>query len=171
MPKVVTLVSTSAESTTSDLPGTTGAPTPIQFQPDTAALFGVLRGLRAMDGGRPLTLLPFLRVGSNPDPDELDLGPLKIGGDIRFQLGETAWSDVSVLTDFSQVNLDPKLINLNRFPLFLPEQRPFFVRGLDVFQFGIPERYALFFSRRIGVLDDGARIPIFAGAKLYGRQG
>jgi hypothetical protein len=82
-------------------------------------------------------------------------------------------------TDFSQVEVDEQQINLTRFPLFFPEKREFFLENSGIFQFGdLPgERGArsgetqLFFSRRIGLSDEGEPIPIWGGARLSGQVG
>jgi len=76
-----------------------------------------------------------------------------------------------VLTDFAQVDLDDPVVNLDRFPLFLPEKRPFFLSGLEVFDFGTAGAAQLFFSRRIGLDAEGEVVPIIAGMKSYGRIG
>ena len=83
-----------------------------------------------------------------------------------LRVGTDTWAELTLLTDFSDVDADDAIINLDRFPIFLPERRPFFLSGLDVFSFGIASRSQLFFSRRIGLEQD-----VLAGAKAYGRMG
>ncbi|MEM9863739.1 MAG: DUF5916 domain-containing protein, partial [Myxococcota bacterium] len=80
-----------------------------------------------------------------------------------------AWGEVTLLTDFAQVDLDDPAINLNRFPLFFPERRPFFLTGLDVFEFGAEGIAQPFFSRRIGLDQNRDEILMLGGAKVYGR--
>ena len=74
-------------------------------------------------------------------------------------------------TDFAQVEVDEFQINLDRFSLFLPEQRPFFLENAGQFSVGISREVELFFSRRIGIAGDGSQIPIKAGARLSGKIG
>ena len=96
-------------------------------------------------------------------------------------------------TDFSQVEADEQQINLTRFSLFFPEKRDFFLENSGIFQFGasgggcrrttrgaisygsasirVPNNFRLFFTRRIGLSDDGEAVPILAGTRLTGRQG
>ena len=71
------------------------------------------------------------------------------GLDLRLRLSKNLWGEFTAFTDFAEVDLDDSLINLTRFPLFLPEKRPFFLSGIDVFSFGDSGAYQLFYSRRI----------------------
>ncbi|MEM9188869.1 MAG: DUF5916 domain-containing protein [Myxococcota bacterium] len=131
-----------------------------------------LVGVRDMGGGQPLSLTPYVLAGY-PDDDLLFDLPFRaqVGGDARLRIGEDVWGELTVLTDFAQVDLDDPVVNLDRFPLFFPERRRFFLTGIDVFEFGPSGSSQLFFSRRIGLDDDGGRVPMVAGLKLYGRVG
>ena len=77
--------------------------------------------------------------------------------------------DATVNTDFAQVEVDEFQINLDRFNLFYPEKRPFFLENAGLFAVGSPAEVELFFSRRIGIGDDGEVIPIVAGARVSGQ--
>jgi hypothetical protein len=79
--------------------------------------------------------------------------------------------DLTSNADFAQAEVDRQVINFTRFPLFLPERRPFFTEGAGIFDFGRKEETQLFYSRRIGLADDGSPIPLVAGARLSGRIG
>jgi len=79
--------------------------------------------------------------------------------------------DLTTNADFAQADVDRQVINFTRFPLFLPERRPFFTEGSGIFAFGRQEETQLFYSRRIGLSDDGSPIPLLAGARLSGRLG
>ena len=87
----------------------------------------------------------------------------KIGGDVKFSLSTSLNLDLTVNPDFSQVEVDRQVTNLDRFELFFPEKRQFFLENGDLFaNFG----YATirpFFSRRIGL-----GVPIRAGARVSG---
>ena len=69
------------------------------------------------------------------------------------------------------MDLDDPLINLSRFPLFLTEKRPFFLSGLNIFEFGQRGAAQPFFSRRIGLDSNAETVPIWLGTKLYGQVG
>jgi hypothetical protein len=79
--------------------------------------------------------------------------------------------DLTTNADFAQADVDRQIINFSRFPLFLPERRPFFTEGAGIFDFGRPQETQLFYSRRIGLSRDGEPIPLQAGARLSGRIG
>ena len=78
--------------------------------------------------------------------------------------------DATVNTDFAQVEVDDIQVNLDRFSLFFPEKRPFFLENAGQFAIGNPREVELFFSRRIGI-NQGAQFPIEAGARLTGKIG
>jgi hypothetical protein len=79
--------------------------------------------------------------------------------------------DATVNTDFAQVEVDEQQVNLDRFNLFYPEKRPFFLENAGVFSAGSPGEVDLFFSRRIGIGPQGQVVPIAGGARLSGKLG
>ena len=149
---------------------------PPEFGPASAMHYGTLKGLKGVDGGRPLVMMPYLSLSSLDAARPvggLDIGNLvggRVGGDIRANLGDGVWAEISALTDFAQVDLDNALLNLTRFPLLYPERRPFFLNGTDIFSFGTSAAQP-FFSRRIGLTNSGEEVPIYGGAKIYSRSG
>lgn len=148
---------------------------PPEFGAASALYYGRIEGLEGLSGGRPFTLLPYglFAVDYDPTesawPDEGDLEP-KVGGDIRARFARDVWAELTILTDFAQVDLDNPVVNTNRFPLFFPERRPFFLSGLEVFDFGASGFSQIFFSRRIGINDAGP-VPLYGGLKSYGSEG
>lgn len=91
-----------------------------------------------------------------------------IGGEAKIGLNQSLTLDLTVNTDFAQVEVDDTQINLTRFPLFFPEKRPFFLENAGSFSVGSARSAELFFSRRIG-LESGEAVPIQAGARLTGK--
>ena len=92
----------------------------------------------------------------------------KIGGDAKISLNPSLNLDVTVNPDFSQVEVDQQIINLDRFDPLLPEKRTFFLENSDLFtNFGVGNLRP-FISRKIGLTDDGQIKPILAGARLTG---
>ena len=110
-------------------------------------------GKRSQGGGRP---------------SETDY---EAGFDIKYSITSSLTLDVTYNTDFAQVEVDEFQVNLDRFSLFLPEQRPFFLENAGQFTVGIPQQTELFFSRRIGIGPGGVPIPIVGGARLSGKIG
>ena len=95
----------------------------------------------------------------------------EIGLDIKYSLTPSLTLDATYNTDFAQVEVDEQQINLNRFSLFFPEKRPFFLENAGQFAVGSGGEVEMFFSRRIGISEDGDPIPINAGLRLSGRVG
>jgi len=73
--------------------------------------------------------------------------------------------------DFGQAEVDTQVVNLTRFSIFFPEKRDFFLENAGIFLFGRAGANQLFFTRRIGLTDDGAPVPIDYGAKITGKVG
>jgi len=126
-----------------------------------------------LDGGRPLVLIPYL-LASYREDDETRFPSgtpwqLGAGGTARLRLAEDTWSELTLFTDFAQVDLDDPQVNLDRFPLFFPEKRPFFLSGLDVFEFDASDEVRSFFTRTIGLDEDREEVLMWGGLKLYGR--
>ena len=99
-----------------------------------------------------------------------------IGIDAKYGLTRGLTADLTVNTDFAQVEEDQQQINLTRFSLFFPEKRDFFLEGQGIFDFGgqsgqragtVP---IMFFSRRIG-LSNGQAVPVIAGGRVTGKTG
>ncbi len=127
---------------------------------------------------RDLKLIPYVLGSANKDytlaPDHQLDRDADAGVDLKWGITPNMTLDVTVNTDFAQVEADEEQVNLTRFDLFFPEKRPFFLENASTFQFGSPQQIDLFFSRRIGLSGLGASgvpIPIIAGARLSGKVG
>ena len=95
---------------------------------------------------------------------------LEVGGDLRYGITRNLNLDLSVNTDFAQVEADDQQVNLTRFSLFFPEKRRFFQERAAIFEFPLGFNERLFHSRRIGLVgQEPARI--FGGGRLVGRVG
>jgi hypothetical protein len=99
----------------------------------------------------------------------------EMGLDLKSELRPGLVLDLTLNTDFAQVEVDDEQVNLTRFSLFYPEKRDFFLENAGTFDMGFdegfgPPAYKLFFSRRIGIGQEGS-IPILGGARLTGRIG
>jgi len=122
---------------------------------------------------------PFVLGGTRQELDTLGQTPVKgdadIGLDLKSEVVPGLVLDLTVNTDFAQVEVDDEQVNLTRFSLFYPEKREFFLENSGIFDMGFqggfgPPPYQLFFSRRIGIGREG-EIPILGGARLTGRVG
>jgi hypothetical protein len=143
-----------------------------------------LVGLQAPSGTRVLELKPYALSGLATDttvtPRVSNDATTRIGGDLKYGVTQNLTADVTVNTDFAQVEVDEQQVNLTRFNLFFPEKRDFFLENLGTFAFagrasaglgaGSGVTPYLFFSRRIGL--DGGRVPpLRAGGRLSGKVG
>jgi len=93
------------------------------------------------------------------------------GLDVKYGLTNNLTLDLTVNTDFAQVEADDQQVNLTRFNLFFPEKRRFFQERSSTFQFNTGDEGRLFHSRRIGLTEEGEPLPILAGARMTGRIG
>ena len=142
------------------------------------AYFGTLEGLEGISPSRHLELLPYVSPGAGyGSSTEETEGVFETGVDLKYGVTPNLTADLTVNTDFAQVEADQEQVNLTRFSLFFPEQRPFFLEGASIFDVGIPRPsfrrpppLLLFYSRRIG-LAGGRAIPILGGGKMTGKIG
>jgi len=95
---------------------------------------------------------------------------LDIGLDVKYGLTNNLTLDVTVNTDFAQVEADDQQINLTRFSLFFPEKRLFFQERSSNFEFNLGGPSQLFYSRKIGI-HEGTPVQIYGGARVVGRMG
>ncbi len=91
--------------------------------------------------------------------------------DARYPLSGNLTLDLTVNTDFAQVEADDQQVALDRFPLFFPERRRFFQEGSSVFDFTGAGGSRLFHSRRIGLTPSGTPVTILGGARMVGKAG
>lgn len=143
---------------------------------------GHLTGLEGLpEQGMNVEVKPFVLTGRRKELDEdtdllVSSEDLEAGVDIKAELRPGLLLDLTYNTDFAQVEADDEQVNLTRFDLFFPEKRDFFLENSGIFQFGVPNNpfepplFMMFFSRRIGISEDG-EIPIIGGARLTGRVG
>lgn len=93
-----------------------------------------------------------------------------IGLDVKYGLTSNLTFDLTLNTDFAQVEADNQQVNLTRFSLFFPEKREFFQERSNLFDFDFGENNRLFYSRRIGI-HQGEEVRILGGARLTGSIG
>lgn len=136
------------------------------------AFAGELLGLEGLSQGVGLEVRPYAtgRYRNQPGDDEPTTWPNDVGLDVGYSLTSGLRAAVSVNTDFAEVEVDRRQVNLTRFPIRFPEQRDFFLEGSGVYSFAPRSGPQPFFSRRIG-LEGGQAIPIEYGARLGGQAG
>jgi hypothetical protein len=148
----------------------------------TMSRAGLLKSMDSLPQRRHLTLKPYVVTRQTGGTLHESASDYAMGGDLKYGLAPGLTMDLSLRTDFSQVEVDQEQINLTRFPLFFPERREFFIENGGVFIFGDhSERnyrlgaslqdFTLFHSRRIGLNEERQPVPIDAGGRLSGRLG
>ena len=158
------------------------SPIPKAYTLTRVSLAGALTGLDGLSLGMDLKLKPFLVTGVRDQqmgPTTRTTTPLKdVGLDARYGVTAGLNLDLTINTDFAQVEVDEQQVNLTRFGLFFPEKRDFFLENSNLFTMGTgssftstPVQTDLFFSRRIGLSENGLPVPIIGGARLTGKSG
>lgn len=159
-----------------------------------SSLMATMVGLEAPPASRNIELKPFVIANLTTDatvaPKVLNDPGANVGGDMKFAISQGITGDVTVNTDFAQVEADEAQVNLTRFSLFFPEKREFFLENQGTFGFGGAQVTGtssggsgqganagaqndtpiLFYSRRIG-LNNGRSVPIDVGGRATGRLG
>ena len=144
------------------------SPIPRQFNLYRVSLAGTLTEFQAPNR-KIFTITPYVLGDVDRDfSRDTTTTDGAIGGEAKIGLTQSLTLDLTVNTDFAQVEVDDVQVNLTRFPLFFPEKRPFFLENAGSFSVGTARSAELFFSRRIG-LSGGEAVPIQGGARMTGK--
>jgi hypothetical protein len=136
--------------------------------------------LRGITPHRPVYLTPYLLSGVDRTTAVPPGGTAwasreefvrEVGADLRYDPSDNLHVDLSLNTDFAQVEADDEQVNLTRFPLFFPEKRQFFQERAGVFEFDFASGGRLFHSRQIGLAPDRTPIRMLGGARVVARAG
>ena len=128
---------------------------------------GSVTGLK-IGSQRNLKIVPYALGETRDVGDEGTSTDTEFGLDVKYSITPALTLDLTYNTDFAQVEADEVQISLDRFNLFFPEKRPFFLENAGLFTVGRSRQVELFFSRRIGLSGDGEIVPIDYGARLSG---
>ena len=129
---------------------------------------GKLVGLKGLTDVNMVELRPYL-LGGVQKSEDVNSSVYNLGGELNYLISPTLKLNLTVNTDFAQVESDRARINLSRFSLYYPEKRGFFLEGANYFDFGLGRRIQPFYSRRIGLAPDRSPIPILGGARVLGK--
>ena len=142
---------------------------PRQFPHCSLPYTGTLVWDQPLDkSGLRFSVIPYgiAKVTTDNETAENTRWDWNAGFDGKMILSTSMNLDVTVNPDYSQVEVDRQQINLDRFELFFPEKRQFFLENSDLFSSLGKSGIQPFFSRRIGL-----NVPVNAGLKLTGRFG
>lgn len=138
---------------------------------------GRIEGISDVSQGHGLDIKPYLigtysqAPGMSPPATSIYKG--NGGLDFFYNLTPQLKANLTINTDFAQTEVDDRRVNLTRFPLFFPEKRDFFLEGAGYFDFSREPGNDLtaFFTRRIGLTENGTPQKIDFGTKLGGQIG
>jgi len=128
---------------------------------------------------KPLYITPYILggFGQNSSLNSQETAYIKnnkfeknAGLDLKYGITSNLTLDLTINTDFAQVEADNQQINLTRYSLFFPEKRLFFQERQGNFDFSYEDNDRLFHSRRIGI-HNGEQVKIYGGARIVGRAG
>ena len=136
---------------------------------------GEITGLTGIDEEQTLEVIPSVtfsetgrRVAANENPDGRFINePIKtqVGVNIKYNITPNITFDAAVNPDFAEVEADAAVVTANqRFPIFFPEKRPFFLEGAETFQSPL----FLFNSRTIIDPDVAAKLTGKSGKNSFG---
>ncbi len=145
---------------------------PLGFDIKRLSLAGKMSGIN-LKSPKNLKIIPYAltQVAGNITSSKNTSSKAAIGGDFKYSLTPGLTLDLTYNTDFAQVEVDNQQVNLDRFNLFFPEKRPFFLENAGQFSVGSPGEVDLFFSRRIGIGEGGSLVPIIGGSRVSGKVG
>jgi len=132
---------------------------------------GHLKGLNGLNNTSLIELKPYAIGGVARQEGEKTKTTGNVGGDLNYLISPTLKLNLTINTDFAEVESDQMQVNLSRFSLYYPEKREFFLEGQDYFNFGLGGNTQPFYSRRIGLAPDNTIVPIIAGARIMGKSG
>jgi len=147
------------------------APLSRQYNLNRVSEAGTIKDIKP-PSTRNLKITPYglVKTGRGGELDGTETNT-EFGVDVKYSITPSLTLDLTYNTDFAQVEADYQQVNLDRFNLFFPEKRPFFLENAGQFTVGNSGEAQLFFSRRIGIGADGEVIPINGGARVSGKIG
>ena len=149
------------------------APLPLgfNFSIKRVSLAGKMNNVSLKKPGN-LKFLPYALTQLTNFSDKKDFKRNIDGGaDLKYSITPSLTLDLTYNTDFAQAEVDKQQVNLDRFNLFYPEKRSFFLENAGQFSIGSPGEIDLFFSRKIGISSNGSIVPIKGGGRLSGKVG
>ncbi len=150
-------------------------PIPQSFTPYRMTYAAQLKGLELPPASSNIRIEPYtlFQLDENKQGDVSNSSTnLKIGGDVKWAVNPNTVVDLTFNTDFAQAEVDRAVNNLERFNIFFPERRQFFLENSGIWAGGLQTDIRPFFSRRIGLQGDfnAAPAPIDAGFRFTQRD-
>lgn len=150
----------------------------LQAEGDLISKWGKLTGVNPRVTGFHFELYPegYLRYDKNFLSDSSDIKP-SLSMNLKWDVTSQTTLNGTLYPDFAHIESDPYTLNLDQYPVYLQERRPFFLEGADIFRMsdygsgaGFFQPLNIFYSRRIGRSVDGDAVPIMGGLKLTNKS-
>ncbi|MEQ9373959.1 MAG: DUF5916 domain-containing protein [Imperialibacter sp.] len=158
------------------------SPYPRSFSFNRMEYSGQLTQIQPPPPSTNIQVNPYALVSTNKlidagKPNHVDAN-FKIGADVKWAMNSNTIGDLTINTDFAQADADVQVNNLSRFSVLFPEKRPFFLENASLFGPGLiadgntggKMQILPFFSRRIGLGQQGRPLPIDGGLRLVNRS-
>ena len=157
---------------------------PRAFSPARMQYAGKLTNIQAPPPSPNIRVQPYILVNNahfegSESYDKTDGSSVKVGGEIKWAVTPNTVVDLTYNTDFAQADADRQVNNLTRLSVFFPERRQFFLENASLFAAGISpvdefgggqQIIQPFFSRTIGLDNNGRPVPIEAGLRIVNRS-
>ncbi|MHC4943775.1 MAG: carbohydrate binding family 9 domain-containing protein [Planctomycetota bacterium] len=147
-----------------------------EYRVTTVSEAGEMEGMAGIEQAMGIEFVPYTKVKYERTHKPRSAHTLgDVGGEVNIAFTPQLAGSFTVNTDFAETEADARRINLTRFPLFFPEKRDFFLQDSTYFEFGWESGFTgspdlvPYFSRRIGLAEDGEEIPIEYGGRTAGR--
>ena len=131
---------------------------------------GTITGIKNTGYSKRFELKPYILGGVEQDAGSNASSITKVGGDLNIDLTPTLKMNLTVNTDFAQVEADQIQVNLTRFNLYYPEKREFFLEGSNNFEMNMGNGNSIFYTRQIGI-QDLQTVPVIGGVRVFGSEG
>ena len=147
---------------------------PRAFSPYRPIYAGVINAMEVPSPATNIRIQPYALNNYNRslenDEQTVQDNDVKLGGEIKWAITPQSVLDFTVNTDFAQVDVDRAVQNLTRFSIFFPERRQFFLENSGIFKLDNGNILNPFFSRSIGLDNNGSPLQIDIGARFVSRN-
>ncbi len=149
---------------------TTAPAVPRAFTVYRMAYQAELTGLASPPPSTNVQLNPYVLAGRTERSGGATETQREAGGELKWVASPSTVVDVTLNTDFAQADVDRQVVNLERFSVFFPERRQFFLENANLFNPSVTNWIRPFFSRRIGLDAAGQPIPLDGGLRVTSRS-
>jgi len=144
---------------------------PVAYTVGRIAYGGLVTNLHPPKSKSNIRIQPYSLLNVSDKRQEQTNTKIKAGGEIKWMMNTTTSLEATVNTDFAQADVDRQVVNLNRSSVFFPEKRQFFLENANLFSIGQDEIVQPFFSRRIGLDNNGNPLTINEGLRFIHQTG